>query len=188
MRYDKLTETEREFYISARELGFEVIRGGYPDFALISSKVGPFFVEVKNTSCLSDDQDTMIRFLANAGLPSYLSWGGRFPRLGLPIHPVKIREPRCESCSINTTYKRLSHDTDQHYFHKWGSKISRLESELESTERRYQNLVAASKTVLTVLEQLEQFDATIKRLDMSYEEILVATLKERACANLEVTG
>ena len=158
MNVSKLTETERKFYLSARDQGFRVIRGGYPDFALSNSEIGPFFVEVKNTSYLSDNQCAMMQFLASAGLPSYVSFG-EFPKLKSPYYPVKVREPRCELCGMNTTFERVHHDADKIYRNKWNAKVHQLERKLEGMETRYWSLRNASKRILG---QLKRFDLEVQ--------------------------
>lgn len=163
MNVDRLNESERKFVFSARDLGFKVVRGGYPDFGLSSSKIAPFFVEVKDKSVISDNQDTMIQFLANAGIPSYVSRHGRFPQLDSPYYPVKIREPRCELCPINTTSERIRYEAEKHYRNKWSTKVHQLERKLERIESRHRHLQAASKQLLG---QLEKFGATIELLSV----------------------
>ena len=78
-----MNEAEQEFYNRVDQKKFKILRGGYPDFALVSRKTGKiFFVEVKSrnqidndsTYGLSKEQEQMHYYMSKSGIKTYV-WG-----------------------------------------------------------------------------------------------------------------
>lgn len=77
--------SESKFEINAESKGCKVLRGGWPDYAVIGPDGALFCVEVKAGNSLSEAQKEMIHFLTLAGIPCYVSWNGNFPDLNEPF-------------------------------------------------------------------------------------------------------
>lgn len=156
-----LTETEHAFFRAAKAKGFIVLRGGYPDFAL-RSQDGSFFVEVKSNGALpAYNQMGMMQFLANAGLPSYVSYDGEFPDLDKPFFRIKERTPRCDLCPINTKWEQLKESLHEHYRNKWNSI--------------HKGTITRTKTRVRYLEEvLDKHKADKKRLSKACRELAIS--------------
>jgi hypothetical protein len=96
--------SESVFETLAISKGCKVLRGGWPDFAIIGPDGSLFCVEVKDGSGLSATQKEMIQFLTLAGIPCFVSWKGEFPNLKKP-----------KKLEIQEKYKRI---IEKEYHHR----------------------------------------------------------------------
>ena len=87
-----MNKTEQKFYETVKNKGYTILKGGWPDFALLTPDNQMFLVEVKsNQDRLRSSQKKMFKLLKKVGLQVFIAHNGKWPPIPFEDFKKKIK-------------------------------------------------------------------------------------------------